>query len=243
MVADAGSEFGPSMIDFPTGLGRELAMRILADAKRASLGSGGRLPTERQFAQNLQVSRAEVRNALALLESAGQISRAVGRGTFLRQVNDSFAKSSAGANSTLADVSPADVMTARSLLEPNAMPLAVAYATDQDIEEMDRCLVGAETANSYSEFEMWDLALHRSLIAATHNPLLLRLYAAIEDARRGQLWGQLKLRSDSVERRERYRCEHRAIVDALKERDTDLAVSAMTTHLATVAANLLGRLP
>jgi GntR family uxuAB operon transcriptional repressor len=230
------------MWDSSTAPGRELAARILAEAERASLVAGSRLPTERAFAHDLQVTRTEVRHALALLESAGKISRAVGRGTFLRQSSVSAASSGGATGSPLADVSPADVMTARSLLEPHAMPLAVAYATRQDIQEMERCLLGADSADTYADFEAWDLALHRSIMAATHNPLVLRLYAAIEDARRGQLWGQLKLRSDSPERRDLYKCEHHAIVQALKERDSEQAVVAMTEHLASVAANLLGRI-
>jgi GntR family uxuAB operon transcriptional repressor len=221
--------------------GSDLAIRILAEVEETSLAAGARLPTERQFAQDLQATRSEVRHALALLESAGRISRSVGRGTFLRQNFESSDQVLGSARSLLSDVSPADVMAARALLEPHALPLAVAHATRQDIEEMERCLHGAEGADTYADFEAWDLALHRSLMAATHNPLVLRLYAAIEDARRGQLWGQLKLRSDSLERREIYRCEHHAIVQALKERDSDRAVLAMAEHLTSVAANLLGR--
>src|SRR5690242_18646268 len=59
---------------------RALAVLILAGSERA----GARLPTERQLAQDLGVSRSAIRHALAVLQAEGHISREVGRGTFLR---------------------------------------------------------------------------------------------------------------------------------------------------------------
>jgi DNA-binding FadR family transcriptional regulator len=75
---------------------------------------------------------------------------------------------------------------------------------------------------------------------ASHNPLLLRLYSCVETARHGQLWGDLKRRNDSAQRRAEYRSQHHAVVDALRTRDSDAAVEAMRVHLATVRSNLLG---
>ena len=95
----------------------------------------------------------------------------------------------------MAAFAPADVMAIRRLLEPPAMSLAVAWATSADLEEMDRCLAGGDRAASCEEFEAWDLALHRCIIAASHSPLLATLYEVIETARHGQVWGDLKRRS------------------------------------------------
>src|SRR5215469_8158988 len=61
-----------------------LAEIILGESRRAGLGSGARLPTERQLAADLGATRTSVRRALAVLEAEGRISREVGRGTFLR---------------------------------------------------------------------------------------------------------------------------------------------------------------
>ena len=217
--------------------GDELARRILREAEDAGMRVGGRLPTERTLADDLGVSRTVVRHALARLEAAGAISREVGRGTFIRRF-DPTAETDGLVEVT--DVGPADVMTVRLLLEPQAMPIVVARATGRDFEEMQRCLAGGESADTYADFELWDLALHRCLMAASHNPLLLRLYACVEIARHGQLWGDLKRRNDSTERRVQYRAQHHLVVDALRTRDSDAAVAAMQAHLTTVRANLLG---
>jgi GntR family transcriptional regulator, uxu operon transcriptional repressor len=140
--------------------------------------------------------------------------------------------------SAVAAFAPADVMAVRRLLEPPAMSLAVAWATSADLEEMDRCLAGGDRAASYEDFEAWDLALHRCIIAATHSPLLATLYEAIETARHGQVWGDLKRRSASPERRREYQIDHHELVAALRARDPARAIEAMRLHLARVSGHL-----
>jgi DNA-binding FadR family transcriptional regulator len=223
----------------------ELAERIMTAARAAGVGSGGRLPTERQLAHELQVTRTGVRRALARLEAEGLLTREVGRGTFLRPESAASASASATSDAgagggALLDVGPADVMAVRELIEPEAMALAVARATSLDLAEMDRCLAGGAQAETYAEFEAWDTALHRCLIDAAHNPLLGRLYESVEAARHSPMWGRLKQRNDSVTARRRYCTQHTAVVEAIRARDEEAAVRAMRAHLANVSANLFG---
>ena len=251
----------------PADRGRRLAEVILADSRRAGMGPGSRLPTERQLAADLGATRTTVRRALAVLEAEGQISREVGRGTFLRDarwapagadgdggaldgngraagpvtgVAASADGQASGGPGGSAGFAPADVMAIRRMLEPSAMRLVVAWATAADFQEMDRCLAGGEQAASYDEFELWDLALHRCIVGASHSPLLVRLYAVIGEARHGQSWGDLKRRSASRERQRQYRADHADLVAALRARDADRAVEAMRTHLARVSSHLFG---
>jgi GntR family transcriptional regulator, uxu operon transcriptional repressor len=249
----------------PAQLRYRLAELILADSARAGLGPGSRLPTERKLAADMGATRTSIRQALAVLEAEGHISREVGRGTFLRRTpgpigagtggpGDGAVDRPAGGGAAVAPsggrtardaetadgFAPADVMTIRRLLEPLAMPLVVAWATAADFKEMDRCLAGGNQARSYDEFENWDLALHRSIMAASHSPLLGQLYAVIESARHGHSWGDLKRRSASQERRERYQADHAELVTALRARDTGRATEAMRAHLARVNTDLFG---
>ena len=241
----------------PADRGRRLAEVILASSRRAGLGPGSRLPTERQLAADLGATRTTIRRALAVLEAEGHISREVGRGTFLRDARwarpgangeggpragdgGPGAAGAAGGQGPggSAGFAPADVMAIRRMLEPSAMRLVVAWATASDFGEMDRCLAGGEQADGYDEFELWDLALHRCIMAASHSPLLARLYAVIEEARHGQTWGDMKRRSASRERQRLYQNDHRELVAALRARDADRAVEAMRTHLARVSSHL-----
>lgn len=243
--------------------GLRLAELILTQSLQAGLGPGGRLPTERQLAHDLGVTRSSVRYALGIMAAQGHISREVGRGTYLRAAGPAagaagprgsasapFPGAAPGvgsgprqpaadpAGSAQTAFAPADVMLVRRLLEPPAMPLAVAWATASDFEEMDRCLAGGDRSASYDEFEAWDMALHRSIIAATHSSLLGTLYGSIEAARHGHMWGDLKRRSASLERRRLYQADHHGIVAAIKARDSGSAVQAMRAHLARVSGHL-----
>jgi DNA-binding FadR family transcriptional regulator len=129
-------------------------------------------------------------------------------------------------------------MAVRQLIEPAAMYLAVTQATEGDFEEMERCLQGRAGSSNYEEFEKWDLAFHRCLIVASHNALLLRMYLLVEVARQGELWGNLKRRADSDERREHYNDQHKLIVTALRNRAGRDAYEAMASHLDAVETNL-----
>ena len=248
----------------PADLRYRLAGLILAETARAGLGAGSRLPTERKLAADMGATRTSIRHALAVLQAQGHISREVGRGTFLRHdpgadghdagtaqagpaggrahgAGAAAAGPMAGlAGEASAGFAPADVMTIRRLLEPLAMPLVVAWATASDFREMDRCVAGGDRAASYDEFETWDLALHRTIMAASHSPLLGQLYAVIETARHGHSWGDLKRRSASRERREKYQADHAALVAALRARDSDRATEAMRTHLSRINNDLFG---
>jgi DNA-binding FadR family transcriptional regulator len=228
----------PSVPTRPPAYSHELAQLILARGDEP--GSGRRLPTERGLADEFGVTRTMVRHALALLEAEGRISREVGRGTFLRPLDPRGGSSSADRDAQGdGEVSPADVMTARQLIEPQVIPLAIAWATPRDFEEMWRCVEGGAAAESAEEFEAWDFALHHAIVAASRNQLLLAMYHVVESAREGKIWGNLKRRNDSRERRAAYQADHVELVEALRARELDHAVRVMKAHLDRVQANLL----
>jgi GntR family transcriptional regulator, uxu operon transcriptional repressor len=219
---------------------RDVADNILTSASHTGLRNGNRLPTERELAQALRLSRTTIRNAMALLESEGVVSREVGRGTFLRRDPDAVLGIDAvrGDSSVVGNVSPADVMSARLLIEPAALAATVENATASDFEEIERCLAGCDDAADFDEFERWDLALHQAFVRASHNPLIENMYHFIAEARLSVSWGSLKRRSDSPERRAHYSSQHREIARALSNRDGRAAREAMVRHLGAVELNL-----
>lgn len=212
---------------------------IERDIGERGIGPGGRLPTERDLAASSGQSRAAVRRALGILEADGRIVRHVGRGTFLAPASIAVPAGAASADGTAA-TSPAEIMAVRLLIEPQMMPLAVAAATSADFAEIERCLAKGDEADSYEGFEEWDAALHRAFAAATHNSLLTSVMRMVNGARDQPLWGTLKRRSSTPERRDAYRCDHRAIAEALAERHAEAAAEAMRQHLLRVRANILG---
>jgi DNA-binding FadR family transcriptional regulator len=198
------------------------------------LRGGDRLPTERELAALAGLSRTTVRNALDALEEQGRVVRQVGRGTYLApgigdQVIGRFDM-----------CSPAEIMAARMSLEPQFLPLAVSSATGEDIAEMRRHLHAGDQATDSASFEQADMQLHHAFALATHNSVMVMVSQLLIDARYQPVWGGLKRRSFNQTNHHAYCGEHRAIVDALAERDTDTAQQAMRAHLTHVRTNLLG---
>jgi GntR family transcriptional regulator, uxu operon transcriptional repressor len=221
----------------PPAYSQDLAQLILARCEQPDYAASGRLPTERGLAAEFGVTRTMVRHALAVLEAEGLISREVGRGTFLTPASAGGSeRARVGARS---EVGPADVMAARRLIEPQVLPLVVSYATQRDFDELRRCVAGGGTAENAREFEAWDFAFHHAIVAASRNQLLVSMYRMVEQARDGEIWGNMKIRNDTRERRDAYQADHVEIVEAVSARELDRATAAMDAHLARVQANLL----
>ena len=198
------------------------------------LGPGDRLPTERELATDAGVSRAVIRTVLDDLASRGVVRRHVGRGTFLAPME------SVAPVGTASHPSPNEIMISRLVLEPELMPLAVAAATQADIDEMRRCLRAGDRARSSDDFERWDTALHHSFALATHNVVLVGVSQLLIDCREQPIWGGLKRRTFTADLHREYCTEHENIVEAIADRDPDAARAAMRAHLRHVRTTLLG---
>ncbi|MCB4771506.1 FCD domain-containing protein [Ancylobacter sp. Lp-2] len=198
-------------------------------------GPGAKLPTERAIAEKLGVPRSAVRDVLSVLEAQKKVVRIIGSGTYVAEtqpVSEPATRAS--------DASPTEIMAARQIVEPRLAQLVVMHATAADFERMEMCNRRAEAADDFEDFERWDTELHQAIAEATHNRLMVAIYATITAARDLAEWGELKRRSITAERRDLYRQEHREIVAALRARDGREAEAAIARHLARVKANLLG---
>jgi DNA-binding FadR family transcriptional regulator len=215
----------------------EQSLRALLDegAADGTLGPGAKLPTERDLVDRLAAPRSAIRRALDVLERDGLVIRHVGRGTFL---TEAVLRPSEGAP---ADTSPAEIMQVRLVIEPPVAALAARVATQADLGRISQCLQRGGASEDFEGFEAWDAKLHRAIAQAAHNGLLMNMFDVMNTARALPVWGSLKRRTSTPERRRCYHAEHTAIVEALSDRDPDGAQAAMRAHLVNVADNLLGR--
>src|SRR5918998_5830024 len=98
----------------------QIAERLAADIRSGLYAPGERLPSERELAKTLEVSRASVREALASLQLQGVVETRHGAGTFVVGPPPS--------NGAQHDASPSAVLEARLQLEPAVARLAAARA-------------------------------------------------------------------------------------------------------------------
>jgi DNA-binding FadR family transcriptional regulator len=220
------------------GGGGTAAVRLRDYLATSELPADGRLPPERALAAALDVSRAELRKALAALEAEGILWRHVGKGTFVgSRPIDTVADVAAMTRRT----NPAEVMQTRLVLEPEITRLAALHATSGDIAAMRTCLARTRQADTWRQYEAWDNRLHRTIGEAAQNGLLLGLLDTLNAVRRAVTWG--RLRRDPLKPSPSHHSfeEHEAIVAAIAERDAARAAAAMRTHLRSVERNLLSR--
>jgi DNA-binding FadR family transcriptional regulator len=213
----------------------------LALKKRISAGEwqeNGRIPPERDLADEFGVARNTVRRAVGLLEEDGMVVRQVGRGTFLSTADSS---SLAAVITRMEGSSPADILEIRQLLEPAAVAFAATHASDSELNAVRDAHRTAAEARDLATFEHWDAEFHQRIFACSRNDFLREIHNLVRIFRNRSPWFDMKKRSFTEERRQLYCREHGAILDALLRRDADGAKEAMMAHLGTVGRNLLGR--
>ena len=198
----------------------------------------GRIPPERDLADEFGVARNTVRRAVGLLEQNGTVIRQVGRGTFLAAAN---ANSLSGAVTRMQGSSPADMMEIRQLLEPAAAAFAATNASVAELNAVRDAHQAAGEALEMPAFEHWDAEFHHRIFACSRNEFLKEIHNLMRILRNQSPWFEMKKRTFSEERRRTYCGEHQAILDALLSRDPEGARRAMLSHLQTVERNLLGR--
>lgn len=216
------------------GLGALTQLR--AYLAQRDLPANSRLPPERELCDTLGVSRGELRKALAVMESNGELWRHVGKGTF---IGSRPTKEYSDIPAIAALTNPREVMQARLLIEPQIAREAALNATAGDIAELKQCMLASRQAQTWRQYENSDNRLHRAVAEAAHNTVLVALFDTLNAVRRAVVWGRLR---DKIERpppdHHSFK-EHEQLVRAIEERDMDAAGQAMLRHLSHVQSNLL----
>ncbi len=134
------------------------------------------LPTERDLAASLQVSRTSVRNAIDKLVKLGLLNQIQGQGTFVSspETRDGNPLSEL---MTTDEATYTDLLEVRMGLECNASRLAATRAGAKDLASMRDCLeeMAADLATTKTISTSADTAFHMAVAFAAKNPVLLNL--------------------------------------------------------------------
>ncbi len=211
----------------------DLRQRLDAGEWRAT----GRMPPERELAEQFGIARNTVRHAISLLQSEGLVTRQIGRGTFIR--GGGPGNGPALPHQAANEISPKDLIDARLLIEPAAAAAAAANATDSDLAELDRIQAASAATEEMETFELHDAALHKRLFAMTHNQLIVRVEEMLGAMRANADWLAAKRQAYSPALKARYVAQHGEIVEAIRRRSPKAAREAMIAHLEEVRRALL----
>jgi GntR family transcriptional regulator, transcriptional repressor for pyruvate dehydrogenase complex len=223
------------------------AHELVVDQMRRAIESGqfrpgDRLPSERDMADQLDVSRTTVRAAASVLEHEGLLVVKRGRGGgFIVQAPTSDPDT---ARVMLMQNREAirEAFEFRSIVESAAARLAAHRRTEDQIltlrallddmtASLEVCLA-EQTAHHVAQFQALDSRFHLGIAAAAHNP---QLAEAVMSARRqmwmpvGSLFGRLEPNAND---------HHDEILDAIEAHDGDRANERMESHLSDTRRTL-----
>jgi DNA-binding FadR family transcriptional regulator len=217
---------------------KKLYLRIIDQLKSlikdGEFGPGDRLPTERDLAQRLGVSRGPVREALVALELVDIVEGRVGEGWFVRRMGDA-------PEGSVRDHPPSDILEARLLVECAAIEQAACNLDDDDLNALRQAVDQFQEEIERERYDgQADRSFHLTLARASGNTVFTDLVASLWDLQNEQFFNRLDVVSGHQrERLHRYLDEHRAMFDALSARDTSRARAAMRQHLEGVNRDLL----
>lgn len=201
-------------------------LRSLIDSGEYAVGS--RLPTERELAEQLKVSRPTVREALIALEVEGRLRIRVGSGIYVIEP----AAIAAPATASVIE-GPFELLRAREFLESAIAEEAARVATKDDVARIDASLVAMENVEHPGEASMvHDRAFHVAIAGSLGNAVLVRVVGELFDQRLNPYFTQLAHYFESPGTWRTALDEHRAVRDAIAAHDPDTAREAMRNHLA-----------
>ncbi len=195
------------------------------------LQPGAKLPTERDLAEMLGVSRTVVREALGTLETLGYIYKKQGKGIFVK----------------VPDLSPlfhemlslwsgdeqqlTNILNFRIMLEQAAIESIITSATSADLDRLYAIIEQSERATgSFKEIVKLDYDFHRELLSLTGNPLFIQLTDVIN--RYFEMIAGNDRDSDAADRAAVTNQEHRQLVDLIQAKEKAAAVQLIIQHLS-----------
>ena len=195
------------------------------------LQPGDKLPSERELAETLGVSRSSIRDASRSLELMGMVEPRQGAGTIVREISsESLVNPLANAIKRKEDLI-GELLDFRKMLEPQLAARAATRASPDEIAEMedildrqDRKLRAGESAIAE------DSEFHYAIALASGNSIVLKVLDTLMDLLRDSRERSLQQEG----RPQKSLAGHRRILTAIKRRDIDGAKAAMRRHIENV---------
>jgi GntR family transcriptional repressor for pyruvate dehydrogenase complex len=205
------------------------------------LRPGDRLPAERELSETMDVSRPTLREALTDLEQRGLIATRPGGGTFVAEVLGSAFAAPLIELFATHDEALFDYIAFRRDMEGLAAERAATHATEADlavINSVFRRMEEAAQKRNPDEEAAIDAEFHMTIVEAAHNVVMLHMMRSLYDLLvRGVFYNRSAIYS-LRESRNKLFDQHRAIRDAIIDRDPKAARAAIEAHMDFIAVSL-----
>ena len=206
--------------------------RVRDHIRERDLKVGDTLPGEGQFATDLGVSRAVMREAFGALAALRLIDVGNGRRARVGAIDGSVMATSIGHAVATAQITTAEVWDVRRTLELRTVALAATNRNDEDARQIiHHAEQMAANENDLGCLIGEDIGFHQTIARASGNMLFHQIVRSFEQLMRIAVPIAWKTRQ-TVDQRENVLHIHRDLAQAIADRDADAAETLMSAHFA-----------
>lgn len=216
-------------------LSEEIVEELLSMIKAGEIRPGDRLPSERELADMMKVSRPSLREALRALSIMNVIEIRQGAGTHVTTLKPELLVERLDFAFSLEDSTFLQLFDARKIVEVGLAGLAAERIQDSEIVSLEAILAKSiDSVDDPDRFLEADVELHRRIADIARNPMLSRFMASLQQLSRASRGRTARL-AGVIERAVQ---DHQAIVKAIVAQDPEAARRAMLQHLEKMETSL-----
>ncbi|MFB4210667.1 FadR/GntR family transcriptional regulator [Shouchella sp. JSM 1781072] len=192
------------------------------------LKSGDKLPSERELSDRLQVGRSSIREALRGLELLDIIETKRGEGTFMKATSSYRLVDLLLSFILKDDQARKDLSETRRIVELEALKLAIYRISTEEIQQLDEFITHSKLKWSHGDFPVEaDYQFHETIVRACGNVLLYNIWKSLVAFNKEAIKESLERKGRPPESIK----EHELVVEAIKHREVEEALEAMSHHL------------
>lgn len=213
-----------------------LAAQIGQLLSEKRIKAGERLPSERALAEQFDVSRTSIREAIIAMELQGTVEVRGGSGAYvLQSVRSAMPGGGASVFMPPSGAGPFELLRARALIESEIAALAAEIRKDADLDRIFEALADMRRHMADKALnEAADRRFHLHIAESTGNSVLLQMTTALWDQAKSPVWAKIDEHFHTPALRVSSQEDHQRVFDALLARDPAAARAAMRAHLERV---------
>ncbi len=197
--------------------------------------AGMKITSENQLSTELGVSRMSVREAIEKMVALSILTKRQGEGTFVNELSPSMYINGLIPMMMLNKDNLIDVVEFRVLIEGNSAALCAERCDDETIIALENCYkIMFENSDNSEEFANADHQFHIEIAKGTKNSLVIKVNSILTD-----IWKHQQKELNRYLGPSKGLEEHKKILEAIKNRDVELARLFMTRHVSRTREDII----
>jgi len=195
---------------------------------------GSKLPTERELASSLSMSRNSIREGLRVLENIGIITPVQGSGNYISLNFDETMSEMLSFMYFLKGIDEEQVIEFRWMIEEEALKLSVHRMKEEDIKALKTNLSALIASKNEEEKIQYDQMLHSTIVNACGNDFLIANYNAFTSFMDSHIKSMRQRIVRGMESSHLLEEAHRKMVEGLIQSDLDLSLQGLHDHFGYI---------